>query len=438
MLGCGKTSSMTEQMPVEHDAILAARLKTLIEANQALAQVESLDELLPKLLMLGKDVTNAEAASILLYKPETDTLEFTLAVNDFQQEVQQLLSRRFELKMGEGIAGHVALSRRPLLVEDAYKDERFFGKADKASGFVTRSLLCVPIVHRDELLGVFQVLNSRTKTHFDSSDLAILESFGHVAAVALVRSRLLEALLQQERLQAQLDAAASIQANFLPTLPDLSPHAGIWAATKPAIYLGGDFYDCIRMPDGSQLVCVADVSGKGLPAALVGAAIWTRLRGMAPLSSDLGTLLAELNDSMLEVLGHTLFATMIIGRFWPETGETRLALAGHLPPIRCGSNGVSLVEGMRGQPLGITAGAQYEGRTIVLAPGESILFVTDGVTEARNTHREFFGDERVLEHLAAGHAAPPLGQALAEAVETWRGGAEANDDVTVLEFWRSR
>ena len=192
----------------------ANRLKKLIAANQALAQVESLSELLPVLLEFARDVTQAMGASILLYKPESKTLEFTLAINEQQGAAEEIISKKFELSLGEGIAGYVAETRESLLVADTQEDTRFSRKVDNDTGFRTQSILCSPIVYQDELLGVVQAVNAKGKANFDSSDLDVLESFSHLAAVAMVRSRLLELRIHQERMQAQLDAAARIQATF--------------------------------------------------------------------------------------------------------------------------------------------------------------------------------------------------------------------------------
>lgn len=414
----------------------AFRLKQLISANQALAQVESLEELLPVLLKLAQDATDAQAASILLYKPDSETLEFKLAINDDAEAAKELLSRRIELKLGEGLAGHVAQSRQALMIEDAYKDERFFGKADKASGFVTKGLLCVPIVHMNELLGVVQVLNSRTKYHFDKDDLELLDNFGHLAAVALVRSRMLAQLLQQERLQAQLDAAVRIQENFLPKPADLGPGAGVWAATKPAVFVGGDLYDLIPHGDGSWLFCVADVSGKGLPAALIGAALWTKIRTLSSVYYEPDELCAALNADMYDIFAQEMFATLALARFDPQTGRTRTALAGHLPPILVSGAAASILEGYDGMPLGIERHMTFVGREDFLQSGESFILLSDGVTEARNPKRDFLGEERVLDLLRQAPYSVRSKRLMRAALE-WCGDRPANDDVTVLEFWKT-
>jgi len=413
----------------------AMRLKKLIAANQALAQVESLSSLLPVLLRFAKDVTNALAASILLYKPETGTLEFSLAINEQPGAAEQIISQKFELKLGQGIAGCVAQTRESIIVEDAQNDQRFYRKADEATGFVTKSILCSPIVYREELLGVVQVLNAKDKDLFENEDLDILESFSHLAAVAMIRSRLLEKKLAQERMQVQLDAAARIQANFLPKIPDLGQESHIFAVSKPAIFVGGDFYDLIPMPDGSIVVCVADVSGKGLPASLVGASLWSKLRSLALPDLSSGELLQQLNSAMYDVLSQQLFATLVIARYWPVDGRVSLALAGHLPPAVVSNTSIQYLSELKGQPVGIDPVVHFGELTITLPVDSSLLLVTDGVTEARNEKREFFGEQGMEDHLRQ-NPGPPWGESLVAHVESWRGNVDASDDLTVVEIWR--
>lgn len=415
----------------------AERLKMLIEANQALAQVESLSDLLPRLLNLAQEVSQAMAASILLYKPDTDTLEFTLAINDMAGgRVESILKEKIELKMGEGIAGTVAKSLQSILVEDAQKDNRWSFKADEATGFRTKSLICAPVLHKEELLGVVQVLNPKNKDFFDQEDLTLLESFGHLAAVAIIRSKLLEASIQQERMQVQLETAARIQSHFLPRLPDMGQGSAIWAVTKPAIFVGGDFYDCITMNDGSYMVIVADVSGKGLPAALIGATLWASIRSATLHDISTAELLKALNNEMFRLTQQELFTTMVAGRYWSDTGRIDLALAGHIPPILAGKGAPFFVEGLSGPPLGVDPYSEFAEITMQLEPGMSCIFLTDGVSEARNEAREFFEDHRILSSITE-LPTPPYGAHVVGNVEKWLGAKDANDDITLLEVWRS-
>lgn len=419
------------------EANLSKRLKNLVKANQSLAEIESLDDLLLRLLDLAQEVTDAEASSILLYNPKLNVLEFALAKNEaLGEETEQILKSNVELKMGEGLAGWVAANRQSVIIEDVQLDTRFFKGADHYTGFQTRTLLCVPIVYGEELLGVIEVLNSKDKLCFDAEDEEILDSFAHLAAVAIIRSRLLETQLKQQRLQIELEAASQIQSQFCPDCPAMEGGSNSWAVSLPAAFVGGDLYDIIPMPDGSWLTYVADVCGKGLPAALIMVALWARIRSDALVYEEVDKVLESVNSAMYSLLAKEgFFATIILGKYWSATGRMQLARGGHLFPLWFVGNGLGKIPEMRGIALGIIPKPEYETKEITLEPGQSILFITDGVTEARNEKGELFGSHRLPEYVRISKG-PPWGSKLLDEVQAWRGDAQASDDLTILEIWR--
>lgn len=416
---------------------VAKRLKKLIEANQYLADIESLDALFPKLLDLAKNVTAAEASSLMLYDPKRKVLEFASVADEVIGEAGgEILKISVKLKMGEGIAGWVAENRKSLIIKDAQQDPRFSKQADKQTGFITRNLLCVPLVYNEELLGVINVLNSKEKQCFDAEDLELLESFAHLAAIAIIRSRLLETRLKQQRLQIQMEAAFKIQSLFWPKLPEMETGNNVWAVSIPADFVGGDLYDLIPMTDGSWLVYVADVADKGLPAALIMVALWSSIRGEALLHGEVDKLLEAVNNAMHDLMAEEgFFSTIIIGRYWPATGRMQLARGGHLPPLWIRKDGLGKVPELKGPSLGIVPGAKFENKEITLSPGESILFLTDGVTEAENEEVVLFGNHRLLDYIQKANG-PPWGKGLLDSVNAWQGTAKASDDLTILEIWR--
>jgi len=212
----------------------------------------------------------------------------------------------------------------------------------------------------------------------------------------------------------------------------------VWAVSIPAAFVGGDLYDVIPLPDGSWLVYVGDVSDKGLPAALLMASLCTKIRSEALLHRDVDRLLESVNNSMVDLMAEEgFFATLALGRYWPGTGRLEMSLAGHPPPLWIVAGHLGPVPELRGISLGIAPAVKYEKKEIRLSPGESVVFVTDGVTEAENERRELFGQQRLLEYVRNGMG-PPWATGLLDAVNAWRGGAETNDDITLLEIWRDR
>jgi serine phosphatase RsbU (regulator of sigma subunit) len=190
------------------------------------------------------------------------------------------------------------------------------------------------------------------------------------------------------------------------------------------------------MPDGSWLVYVADVSDKGLPAALIMAALSTRIKSEALSHHEVDTLLETVNNAMYVLtVEEGFFATIVLAQYWPADGRMQLTLGGHLPPLLVADDQLRELSELRGISLGVAPDVTYEKEEIFLSPGESILFVTDGVTEAENERAELFGWRRLSDHITLADG-PPYGKGLLDAVNAWRGSAEANDDLTMLEIWR--
>ncbi|MGD8315442.1 MAG: SpoIIE family protein phosphatase [Syntrophobacterales bacterium] len=430
---------MNQDVCEPYISAVSSRLKKLTEANHSLAEIEILDGLFPRLLDLTKDVMAAEAASLMLYNPKLNQLEFASIKDDVVGDKEQdILKSSVKLNMGEGIAGWVAENREPVIIKDAQKDPRFSKRADKKTGFSTRTMLCVPLIHRQDLLGVLNVLNSRDKPFFEEQDLGLLESFADLAAVAITRSRLLEARVEQERFRAELKAAAQIQKLFWPELPAVGDGSHLWAVSEPAASVGGDLYDVIPMPDESWLLYVADVSGKGLPAALLMAALSTKIQSEALLQTEVDELLDTANKSMYDLASEEgFFATIALARYWTSSGKMQLTLGGHLPPLWIADGTIVSLPQLEGISLGVTPDAHYEKKEISISPGESILFFTDGIIEAENESHELFSNDRLAEYIKK-TTGPPWGEGLLNVIRDWRGNASVNDDLTILEIWRDR
>ena len=430
---------MNQDVCEPYIATVSSRLKKLTEANHSLAEIESLDGLFPRLLDLTKQVMDAEAASLMLYNPKLDKLEFASIKDDVVGDgAQDILKSSVKLNMGEGIAGWVAQERESVIIRDAQNDPRFSKRADKKTGFSSRTMLCVPLIHRQQLLGVLNVLNSKDKPFFEEEDLGLLESFADLAAVAITRSKLLEARVEQERFRAELKVAAQIQKLFWPELPAMGEGSHLWAISEPAASVGGDLYDVIPMSDESWLVYVADVAGKGLPAALIMAALSTKIHSEALIQTEVGKLLETVNNSMYRLASEEgFFATIALARYWPSSGKMQLALGGHFSPLWIVEGAIRSLPQLGGISLGVTPDVHYEKMEILISPGESILFFTDGVIEAENENLELFSNDRLADCIKNAKG-PPWGEGLLNHIRGWRGNASANDDLTILEIWRDK
>src|SRR5215211_6571403 len=242
---------------------------------------------------------------------------------------------------------------------------------------------------------------------------------------------------ERERIEQELRVARMIQHTLLPkSLPELEGHE-IAAYYQPAREVGGDFYDFLRLPDGRLGLFVGDVSGKGVPAAIVMAITRTLLRSAYHLGSP-GEILEQVNDNLLPDIPPNMFVTCLAALLDSSTGRLQYANAGHdLPYVRHAA-GVSKLQAT-GVPLGLMPGMTYEQKEITLKPGESILLYSDGLVEAHSPRREMFGFPRMQGHVREHSEGATLIDSLLAELEQFTGKDwEQEDDITLLTLQRLR
>lgn len=241
-------------------------------------------------------------------------------------------------------------------------------------------------------------------------------------------------------LQNELDIANQMQQSILPTVFPQSAEYGVFASMEPARNVGGDFYDVIRLDDGRIGLAVADVSDKGVPAALMMMSSRTLLKGAAIGKLEPGKVLQEVNDLLNNENEAAMFVTVFYVVYDPATGEFTYANGGHNPPLVIHADGSSdLLPLTNGIALGVAPGIEYEQKTVVLAPGDTALLYTDGVTEAMNRDDEEFGVERLKTTFSQSPPTDPrqANDEVFRAVHEFVGDTLQSDDITCLTLHRS-
>lgn len=252
-----------------------------------------------------------------------------------------------------------------------------------------------------------------------------------------------EALSSRDQLvalQNELNIASQMQQSILPAQFPRGPDFQVYASMTPARNVGGDFYDIVHLEDNRIGVAIADVSDKGVPAALYMMSSRTLLKGAAIGCESPSQVLDEVNSLLQDDSDTGMFVTLFYGIYDPATNEFTYANGGHNPPLIVHADGSSTVLAMTGGvALGVVPSIQYEQTTVALSPGDTILLYTDGITDATNEEGEFFGLER-LQATFAGN--PPrdsraANDAVFEALQNFVGDAAQADDITCLALSRS-
>lgn len=245
----------------------------------------------------------------------------------------------------------------------------------------------------------------------------------------------IEARARLTSLQQELDVAARIQRQILPSRFPVTPRLTFCGRMHAARDVGGDFYDAFELPDGRIGCVIADVSGKGMGAALFMAAARTVIRSIAAASSGVADCIAKANDYLESDNDSMMFVTVFYAILDAETGEVRYCNAGHNPPVKLNTAGrVELLSASENPALGVLPGVEFIEHTTVLQPGERLFLFTDGITEAMTSANEEYGDGRLADALSgnSGRSAEDLADAVLASVATFVAGAEQSDDITCL------
>ncbi len=426
------------------------------------------EQILRIILESALETTEASAGAIYILNPKTNVLEPRVVLNFFPPmyvEVAQVSSeRRTEeleeqmrhqsFEMGEGIIGQVGKIGKAQIVDDVRASGIMLGTTTEYMR--NRSMLVVPLRVRDETLGVMAVLNKQ-RGSFAGDDESLLQALADQASLSINNAMLTVEVAEQERLRRDLQIARDIQQKLLPDSCPIIPGFEIAARGTSALEVGGDYYDFFWVDEDKLGIVVADVSGKGVYAALVVAMIRSAFRTQAPGNPDVRDVLSRVNTFISEDLRRDMFVTCVYGILEISTKKFSWARAGHEPLVV--THPEAPVEILRpdGFALGLIGAPEFqdllEVKTIVLHPGDHLLMFTDGLTEAMNSNGEEFGMERVLHSLefpsttadsegkifgeANGCRKPEVEEpdemkTLEEAVQNHVGDAAQSDDLTIV------
>ncbi|MHC4176941.1 MAG: SpoIIE family protein phosphatase [Planctomycetota bacterium] len=422
-----------------------AKLKALIEIGRNLGKALGLGEVLPKLLdSLFAIFVQADRGFIVLKDPATDRLiPKAVKYRRDQDEERARISRT--------VVNSVMNGKEAILSADATSDARF-DMAESIVDFHIRSMMCAPLIDSEgKALGVIQIDTLDQRSRFNREDLDVLASVACQAAVAVENAQLHEAALRERVRARELAIAYEVQRGFLPaTQPQIDQYE-FFDFYDPARELGGDYYDYVQLADGRLAVVVADVSGKGAPAALLMARLSAETRFCLASEPTPAEAIGRLNRVFSGAVWEGRFVTLVLAVLDPARHEVAIVNAGHLPPLlrRPSSGGVgtgrceggatveAIAEPETRFPLGVDEDVVYAQHTLVRAPGDCLTLYTDGITEAMNDASDLYGRARLRAQLASDvQRVGVIGRGILDDVRQFVGTRAQSDDMCLTCFGR--
>ena len=369
-----------------------ARGTSAMPERRALAFLADLSQSLALSLDLRKTLSlavkriaiymRAEAASMFLIEPGSTYLECKVCVGPV--DITGL-----KLEVGQGVVGRTVAENMPQVVFDAQNDNRVNVRVDAETGFVTRSILCVPLATAHGAIGAIEVINRRGGGLFDAADAEILRLIAAPTSLAIHNAQLAGTIVEQQRIRRELDLARTIQKSLLPKRRrGRFPLIGV---NLPAHEISGDFYDYFDLPDGRTAFFIGDISGKGLDAAFLMVRVASLLRWSGKEAPAPRAWLADANAELCKTLQNGRFVCAVVGQYDRRTRRVQFASAGFPAALLHDAHGFSEI-GADGPPLGILPEAEYSEQSVELGD-RALYFFSDGATDVRDAAHNTLGSD---------------------------------------------
>ena len=429
---------MSEQVKdaAAHGLTTIDKLRMLLDITQRISRSLDLQEVLNLVMDTLDSLIPYDAAGIFLIDcvdknevPEGEVPEGeepcsfkAEAVRGY--DIEELYD--LHLKLGEGFLGSVALTGKPIISNDVRNDPVYVNARDR-----TRSEMVAPIISNDEVIGCFD-LESDELNAYGNDDLEVLMLLASQVAIIIDKVELHEQLIEKKRLQGQLEVARQVQLELLPPNdPQLSGY-DISAYNFPTEEVSGDYYDWVRIYEDQIGIVIADVSGKGVPAAILMAFLRASLRAASQIGYATNISMAKVNSLLWESIERNQFVTAFYGILDATNKTLSFSNAGHNWPILIKAGGEIRFLDEGEQPLGMFQHTRYHQYHVLLEPGDVLVLYTDGASEAESPGGEEFGRERLVEAVknSLDKPAREMIASIQMAVLEWTASAGANDDVT--------
>jgi sigma-B regulation protein RsbU (phosphoserine phosphatase) len=406
------------------------KLRLLLDITKKISRSLDLEELLRMVMDTLDSLIPYDAAGIYVINRGGDGAASTASVFHTEivrgYDVEDLLELR--LKLGEGIIGYVAQNGEPVISPDVRHDPRYINARPE-----TQSEMVAPIIANDEVIGVFD-LESDQLNAYTQDDLQVLLLLASHVAIIMEKVMLHEQLVEKKRLEGQLEVARQVQLELLPASDPQLEGFDISAYNYPTEEVSGDYYDWVRIYEDQIGLVIADVSGKGVPAALLMAFLRASLRAAIHIGYAPHISMAKVNYLLWESIERNQFVTAFYAVLDASNRTLAYSNAGHNPPLMIEADGSAHFIERGGLPLGMFRETRYYEYYLSLEPGQILVLYTDGVTEAADKSGEEYGTERLQHKVLEGRhlGARELIDSIHQDVQEFAYGCRPGDDITLF------
>ena len=416
----------------QRSALEVNKLKRLIEAAKNVNSTLNIDKLLTVIMETALKIVEADTGTLYLIDYDKGELWSKVLKGTTLVEIR--------LQMGKGIAGYVAATGDTLNIPDAYLDQRFDPEWDERSGYRTKTILCMPIRNKDNrIIGVIQLINKLSGL-FTEDDENFIAALSVHSAIAIENARLYEQERQKIAMEKELLAARQVQMSLLPKTAPAVEGYDIAGQTISAKLVGGDYFDFIPLEGSRMIICLGDVSGKGLSAALLMANLQATLRGQIVIEAAPKVWITRANKLLYQNTTPEKFITLFFGVLDRHRHTLIYCNAGHDHPFLFSGKKETRRLSTGGIVLSVVEQFPFQEETVSLEPGDLLVIHSDGITDAFNSRKQRFGEKR-LQSVIHQHRHKTAGEILEkvyEAANEFTGEQSQFDDMTLVVVKRLR
>lgn len=408
-------------------------LTKLVEINGIINSTLNINRLLSIIMEMIKDIMNTEASSLLLFDEDNRELVFKVALGEAGDELME----KYRVKLGQGIAGWVALNRKDIMANDVYSDERFDSMYDKSTGFLTRAILCSPLLFKGKLLGVIQAINPLGRDEFNENDMSLFRIFATQAALAVQNAIFFQKAIEEERILSEIKAAQAIHGTLAPLIAIKDKHFSVAAKSLPAREVGGGFHLVRELTEGNYFITMGNLNNKGIPGAMRASTLSGIVRSMIELNRhDPEEIIALVNNLCTDETqcrdGISLFIATV------DSGSSHLKFvnSGDCYPLLLRNGKVFYMRfadrtgGYLGSDMFFASNINFK-----LEPRDRFMVISNGITDLKNPDGKELGLQGVIRFLEKQEGNPDeIVESLIKFCDNYTSGTERRKDLSIVSF----